>query len=234
MSFFTSLSILILVSLIQASLQLSSGVFLIFRHYASGKYSHKKVDSFTLLFLLGIETFTTVMFLSIYSFYFSIFYHFPNAELHFFPWVMAGICIALSITSFLYYYHRKSRGTDLFIRRKHAKSLVYRAKNVKTKSDAFMLGCFSSIAELIFILPLFILAVVSINEFDVLPRSPFAFLFIISSIIPLIPIIVLYNTGHNIAEIERRRIKDKPFFRFIIPLGYALLAFALLNMGIFK
>ena len=234
MSFFTSLSILILVSLIQASLQLSSGVFLIFRHYASGKYSRKKVDSLTLLFLLGAETFATVMFLAIYSFYFSIFYHFPNAELHYFPWVMAGICIALGIASFLYYYRRKSRGTELFIRRKYAKSLIYRAKNVKTKSDAFMLGCFASIAELIFILPLFILAVVSINEFDVLPRSPFAFLFIISSIIPIIPIIVLYNTGHNIAEIERRRIKDKPFFRFIIPLGYALLAFALLNMGIFE
>lgn len=234
MSFFTSLSILILVSLIQASLQLSSGIFLIFRHYASGKYSRKKVDNFTLLYLLGIETFNTVMFLSIYSFYFSIFYHFPNAELHYFPWAMAGVCIALSVSSFLYYYRRKSRGTELFIRRKYAKNLIHRAKNVKTKSDAFMLGCFANIAELIFVIPLFILAVVSINEFDILPRSPFAFLFIISSIVPILTIIVLYNTGHNIAEIERRRIKDKPFFRFIIPLGYILLAFTLLNMGLFK
>lgn len=233
MSFFTSLGILILVSLIQASMQLSSSIFMIFYHYASGKYSHKKADSFALSYILGVETFTTILFISINTIYFSIFYRFPDLELRIFPWIMAGIVIAFCLISFFFYF-RKSRGTELFIYRKFSRNLFSRTKSVKTRTDAFMLGSFSGIAELGFTLPLYVLAVVAINHFTILPRSPFSILFILSSIIPTITIFILYHTNHNIAEIERSRVKNKPFFRFIIPLGYALLAFALISMELIK
>lgn len=233
MSFFTSLSILILVSLIQASLQLVPSIFMIFYHYASGKKSRKTADSLALFFLLGVETFATIMFLSIYSIYYSVFFNFPSIELKIFPWVLAGITLALSIVSFFFYF-RKSNGTELFLSRKLAKNLLFRAKSVKTRSDAFALGFFTSIGELIFNLPLFILAVVSINQFNDIPRSPFASLFIIASAIPVISVFAMYHAGYNLAEIERRRIKDKTFFRFVIPLGFLLLAFSLFSMGVFK
>ena len=214
-------------------MQLPSSIFMIFYHYASGKYSRKKADSLALPYILGVETFATILSISINTVYFSIFYHFPDLELHIFPWIMAGISIALGIISFFFYF-RKSRGTELFIYRKFSKNLFSHTKTVKTSTDAFMLGCFSGVAELGFTLPLYVLAVVAINQLTIFPRSPFSILFILSSIIPILSIIILYHTGHNIATIERSRVKNKPFFRFIIPLGYALLAFALISMELVK
>ena len=57
MSIFISVVILILVALIQISMQLTPGIFMLFYHYALGKKSRNKADDLNLSFILGAETF---------------------------------------------------------------------------------------------------------------------------------------------------------------------------------
>lgn len=97
-----------------------------------------------------------------------------------------------------------------------------------------MLGCFSGTAELLFTMPLFIVVVVVSNLIDYAPRSILLLLFIASISIPIFSFFIMYRKGNNFAEITKRRIKNKPFFRFIIPLAYLLLVFATINMGLMQ
>ncbi len=225
------MGILILATLIQASLQLVPSIFMVFYHYASGKKSRAKADDLTLSFVLGAETFNTLLFLLLYTVYYTIFYNIDNLNTSLFSWIMAGIFLALALASFFFYF-RKSKGTELFVSRKIAKNLTFRAKNVKTRGDAFALGCFSGTAELIFTLPLYIIVIVISNIIDFAPRSLLLFLFIASITIPLFSIHLSYRSGNNLAEIQRHRVQNKLFFRFIIPIAYILLAVATINMGL--
>jgi hypothetical protein len=212
-------------------LQLTPAIFTIFYHYASGKKSRAKADDLTLSFVLGAETFNTIMFLLLYIIYYTIFYNLGELKLGLFPWIMAGVFLALAFISFFFYY-RKSRGTELYISRKIAKNLLLRAKDVKNRSDAFLLGCFSGTAELLFTMPLFIISVVISNHINFAPRALLHILLISSISIPIFSYFLMYRGGYNFAEITRRRVKNKPFFRFIIPLAYLLLVFACINIGL--
>ena len=231
MSFFISVGILILATLILASFQLTPAIFTIFYHYASGKKSRAKADDLTLSFVLGVETFNTIIFVLLYMIYYSIFYNVNELKLGLFPWIMAGIFLALAFISFFFYY-RKSRGTELYISRKIAKNLLLRARSANTRSDAFLLGCFSGTAEIIFSLPLYLITVVISNHLNFAPRALLHILLISSISIPIFSYFLMYRSGYNFAEITRRRIKNKPFFRFIIPVAYILLVFACINIGL--
>ncbi len=214
-------------------MQLVPAIFTLFFHYTCGKKSRKKAEDFSLFFILGTIIFNTVFFLSLYTVYFSFFYHFPNIEIPLFPWIMAGIFLALGFFSFFFYY-RKSRGTELFISRSVSKQLILRAKNINSRSDAFMLGLFSGTAELLFTLPIFIITVSTISNLDYSFRPAFALLFIISPAIPIISYYTMYHSGYNLAEIQRRRVKNKPFFRLMISVGFILLVLSVINLGIIK
>ena len=69
MSVFVSVGIVILAMLIMAFLQLSSGVFSLFYHYASGKYSKSRASDMTLFFILGTETAAACLFFCSYLFW---------------------------------------------------------------------------------------------------------------------------------------------------------------------
>ncbi len=71
-------------------------------------------------------------------------------------WTFAGLFFATAIVM-AFFYFRKTKATALFISRKVARNYRLRAESVKSRSDAFLLGFFSSIPELVFTLPLFIL-----------------------------------------------------------------------------
>lgn len=233
MSFFISVGILAIATLLQASMQLVPGIFTIFYHYARGKYSRRKADDLALFFVIGTIVFSAIFFLSLYTVYFSIFYHLPDLEMHLFPWIMAGVFLGLSIVSFFLYF-RKSRGTELFISRSIAKHLHSRAKNASSRTDSFLLGLLSGVAELFFTLPLFIIVAIATNNIDYSIRSVLSLIFIMAPAIPIFSFFTMYHSGYNLAEIQRRRVKNKTFFRFMIVIGYFLLVFAAINIGIAK
>ena len=225
MSVFISLGIVILAMLIMGSFQLTPGVFALFYHYALGRFSKPKASYLSLFFILGVEIITTCLYLSI--FYLTCVFFFDNLhpETTVLFWTLAGILIALGIISFFFYYRRGS-GTKLFIPRKYAKALDLNAKSVKTRSDAFMLGALSGTCELVFTLPLYLVTCVEIMKMGAAGFSS-NLLTIIYILTPVITLFILrwkFQAGHNLADIQRSREKDKTFTRLILSFCYILIA----------
>lgn len=233
MSFFTSVGILLLATLIMATLQLTPGIFLIFYHYASGKNSTKKASKYAFSFILGTLAYSLIMFLLLYAVYFSFFYMHPNLEKGLFLWIMGGIFLALSIISCLFYF-RKGKGTELLISRGVSQKIFTRARLIKSKKEAFLLGLFSGTAELVFTFPVYIIAVSAANNMDSILKILFVTIFVIAAVIPVFVYYVMFRSGANLAEIERRRVKNKTFIRIMLTISYALLVFAILNAELLK
>lgn len=231
MNIFASLGIVLLAMLIQCFFQLSPSIFTIFYHHTLGKSSAKKADGLSLYYILGSEVFIFVFFLLIYLFVSYIFASFGSTLNTILPWVFAGIFIALSLISVSIYF-RKGSGTALFISRRLAKKIFQNTKKINTSSDAFILGFTSAIPELIFSVPLFIAMSFALLTVSQPLRVTLIFSYVIVSIIPLFVYYSLFHSGHNLAEIERRRIKNKTFCRFTISLGFIILASIMLNIGI--
>lgn len=225
MSIFISVVILILVALIQISMQLTPGIFILFYHYALGKKSRNKADDLSLSFILGAETFiATIWFLVLFTFLPII----PQV----FIWVIASLLI-IEATASLFFYYRKGPGTALFITRSSAKVLELRAKNIKTRSDAFILGFFSNLPELIFTFPLYLLAsFIMPNISFSLPPAIYIIIYLMLAVMPLFFIHILYRTDHNLSDIERLRINLKPVVRLFLFVGFLLLAILTINYGV--
>ena len=225
MSFFVSLGIVILAMLIMACLQLQPGVFSLFYHYASGKYSYARTSDITLFFILGAETSAACLFLCSYYIADFLFLYKFRPETSFFAWIIAGALLALAIMS-IFCYFRPGPGTKLFIPRRCAQNLDSHARTASSRSDAFALGALSSICELPFTLPLYIVTSIEIMEMTV-EFFPSNLLTILYIVIPTIPLFITrwkFQLGHNLANIQRSRVKDKNFTRIILSLSYTAIA----------
>ncbi len=230
MSIFISGVILVLVALILACMQLVPGVFILFYHYALGKNSAKKAHGLSPYFILGYVVFLVATWFIVHNLIFSIFYHLEDTSIKFFSWALAGILLAESILSFLFYY-RKGKFTELFISRPVAKALDVHAQNSKTRTDAFTLGFLSGVPELIFTFPLFAISSTALMKINPLFRASALILSLLIIILPFVYLVYLFHFDHNLAEIERLRIRFKPIFRLTICLGFLALAFAAINLG---
>lgn len=234
MSIFTSLGILILAMLIQGFLQTAPGVFAIFYHHALGKTTAKKADDRALSFILGTEIATAVYFLITYFIvtFFATENHFLN---HTFLWAISGVFIALGIFVFFYYFRlgKKNKGTTkLFLTRHTAENFLYHATHNKNRTDTILLGFLATTAEFVFTLPLFIIS--SIEILSLSPRFNFIFIiaYIVIATIPLFTIRTLFRTGHNLAEIQKLRVKRKLLFKIIISLSYIMLGILTFISGV--
>lgn len=231
MGIFISGVILVLVALILASMQLTPGTFILFYHYTLGKNSAKKASALSLYFILGYATFLVITWLLVHSLIFAVFYFLQITNSQFFNWTLAGILFVESILS-LFFYYKKGKFTALFIPRSIAKTLEIHAQNSKTRTDAFTLGFLSSIPELLFTLPLFALSSITLMQISYPLRATTLILSLLVIVFPLFYFIYLFFSNHNLAEIERLRIRLKPTFRLIICFGFLALTFAIINLGV--
>lgn len=230
MSVFISLGIIVLSILIMTFLTLTSGVFALFNHYAYGKYSRKKAETLTFYFILGYETMSSCVFLSVYLLVAIAVADLSHLGTNIMTWILLGIIIALAFIS-LFFYYRRGPGTRLFIPRTIATSLLHHAKTAKTRSDAFTLGALSSTPELIFTLPLYIITSAEILQLSTThPGSSLLTVFYI--VVPTIPLFIerwRFHLGHNLADAARSRVHNKNFTRFFLCLNYFLIAFLIIS-----
>lgn len=236
MSVLSSIGIVVLAMLIMGSLQLVPGVFALFYHYSSGRFSRRKASTLSLFFILGAEIISAFLFIA--SFYISYLLFLQNLNPHnnILTWIVIGIFIALAVISLLFYYRRPhSKDTELFIPRKFAKNLNLLARKVKTPSDAFTLGALSNVYELVFTLPLYIVTATEIMYMhtEYIADDLLTILYILTTVIPLFSIYFSYTIlHHNLAHIERARVKDKAFHRIFISICYLTIAILLIYFRI--
>lgn len=226
MTIFTPLGIVILSMLILAFLQLEPGIFALFSHYATGKFSHKKRAMLTTFFMLGIETVSACLFLCALLFVNLFFMYAFRPETSFLSWIIVGVLFALAVISLFCYYRPGRTGSELFIPRKCAETLESYAAKIGTRSDAFTLGALSSVLELPFSLPIFLISAIAIIELSAaLPSLIFlALIFILVPILPLALIRVRFCAGYNLADVIRSRARNKSAIRLVLAFSYLTLA----------
>lgn len=222
MSFFTSLIIVILATLIQGLMQLPAGIFSIFYHRALGKKSQKNLPANTLFFVLGTLVFNLTIITILCIFIFSA-YHYTRLNYNLLSWILTGILFAESVLCLFFYYRGKGT-TELFISRTAARSLKNEAEKVKTRFDAFALGFMAGVPELFFTLPLYIIVIVNLINISVAWRTLIMACFLIANTLPLFSVCLSFRTGHNLAEITRFRLRAKPFVKIFLCISYLLLA----------
>ncbi|MBR6505861.1 hypothetical protein IKT18_03450 [Candidatus Saccharibacteria bacterium] len=210
-------------------LQIPSGVFSMFYHFRLAKTSKKQADDATLSFILGVEIFNTIMWLLTYII---IFCCQSSSISPFFLWLMTGICLADAVAAFFFYFRKSKSSTATFISRRVAKSLASRAKTVSSRSDAITLGFVSCLPELLFTLPLYITCSAFLQSENALPRAILIIVAVIIAVVPLFVIRTFFRTDHNLAEIQRLRVKLKPHFRIILSLAYIAATITLMNLAI--
>ena len=193
---------------------------MLFYHYVFGKNSRKKADNFSSYFILGSAV--AVGALICLAFFLTI-------DSPILRWILSGILVALGIVS-LFFYFRRGRGTSLFLPRKGARSLIATAKNIKSPSDAFMLGAMCELPELIFSLPLYVAIAVGIGGFtDGSMRTCLALVVVLCNLLPLFTMWGLFKNHRNLADIQRMRAKNKSFCRLFMAGCYFVLAAILIS-----
>lgn len=241
MSVFTSLIIVLLAMLIQSFLELSPGVFAIFYHYNLGKTTAKKADDQALSFILGTEICVAIVFLATYIT--TNFFITKDGKLDpIFIWTMSGIFLLEAIFSFFFYYKparfqklttKKAlkNSTMLFLPRSFASSLIYHIEHTKNRSSTIILGLVTCALELILTLPLYIIVSICIYYLSPNSNSVFIIAYIILATIPLFAIRTFFRTDHNLADIERLRVKKKLPTKFVISISYLVIAIVTLIVG---
>lgn len=232
MSFFTSLGIVILSTLILVFLQLTPAVFAFFEHYASGKFSKKRASYLTIFYVLGVETVAACLFMSMLLISNLFFYYTFRPETSFLAWILAGIMIALALISFVAYY-RRGTGTRLFIPRRCAQTLEIYASKADSRSDAFILGAMTGVLELPFTLPLYLIGAISVIELSVefAPCQLLALVFVLAPTVPLFAVRYKFHAGYNLADLQRTRVHDKNFVRLALSFCYAAIGVLLICFG---
>lgn len=237
MSVFSSIGIVLLAIIIMGSFQLVPGVFALFYHYASGRFSRDKTSTLSLFYIIGAEIMSAFLFIASFYISYLLFLQDLNPCNTILTWVYIGIFATLSVISLLFYYrHPHSRDTELFLPRTFAKNLRLRAQKVKTPSDAFALGALSNVYELFFTLPLYLLTATEIMYMhtEYIVDDLLTLLYIIATVIPLFVIYYSFQFNHNLAHIQKTRVKDKTFHRIIISVSYLTIALLLLCFRIIK
>lgn len=233
MSTLITIGIIVLSVLIMSFLTLVPGTFALFSHYAQGRFSKKHASDLSFFFLLGAEITASCVFLSTFIIVAVFIADTPSTDTSLLTWLFIIIMIILSLTSLLFYF-RPGRGTELFISRKIARAIDHQARNVKNRSDAFVLGALCGTPELIFTVPLFIITSCEILQLSSTHpmSSMLSIVYIVAPIVPLIIYRWQFLHGHNLADIQRARVHDKLFTRLILSISYLIIAVILIQFRI--
>lgn len=222
MTVYISIAAVILAGLVHASFQLSTSLLLLLSSHALGsKKSQKKVLKLSSNFAGGVLMIGWLLLISI-IFLASNVFGIYNPK---FIWI--GLCIFLLIGAVLVwlFYYRRQNGTVLWLPRSIAGFLSKRAENTHSNIEAFLLGIFSVIYELPFIILPLLTAAVIVVQLPLPSQIIGTVIYACVSILPIMAIWTAINSGHSLASLQRWRERNKHFLQFTSGAGLVVLSF---------
>jgi hypothetical protein len=146
-----------------------------------------------------------------------------------------GILAALAIVMWFFYY-RRGTTTELWLPKVVARFIDRRAKLTNHNTEAFSLGVMSSFTEMPFVAILLLITSNSILELTPIYQPLMVAIYTIIVIIPLVILNISVRTGHNVAQVQKWRVKNKLFLRIIsgcafLILGSFIFAFKILGVA---
>ena len=228
MTGFASIGVVILAALVHATLQLGLGSLLLLYHSSLGKHIKVRTKRLVKNYILGISL-MIMLALATCGFLIAVLTNgFLSAE------ILSIVVIALFVLAICAwcFYYRRGRSTELWLPKVVARYIEQRAKITESNIEAFTLGMLASFAEMPFSL---MLTVVAGNSILMLPQSWQIIALLGYCLIAVLPPLILrlsIRSGKNVAEIQRWRVKNKNFFRFLTGVGFVTLAMFLIAFEI--
>jgi hypothetical protein len=222
MDVISSLITIAFAALVHASFQLSVSVLTLLSGHAIGaKRTHAKILRMTTGFITGACIMTMLLLSSILLLLTCLF----GNEIPQVAWsISCGVMVGSALAIWLFYYHRE-KGTVLWVPRGVAEYLTKRTTSTKSSAEAFGLGLSSIIGEILFIIvPLFISSLILV-QLPPMWQLVGIVIYTIISLLSLITIWVLVNSGHSVSRIQRWRETNKHFLQFTAGAGLMVLGF---------
>ena len=220
MSDIINISVVALAALLHATLQLGLGCLTLLYHESASRHITKKtkrlISSFfsgfgiMIILLLGASCFLVDRLLG-NLFSGGIFY------------ILIGVLVALALVMWFFYY-RRGTSTELWLPKPFAHFVDHRAKVTSNDTESFSLGILCAFAELpIAIVPLII------ATSNILVSSPnlqllLVALYTLITVSPLFIFRLAIHTGHTAVDIQKWRLRNKTFLRFISGIAFLVLA----------
>lgn len=234
MSDFFPVFITILAMLIMTFLRFSSSIEVLLLHYASAKRNQEHVQKMTLFYQIGVISGTAILVL-LAVLLVSLIANAcgPKKATLFFS--IFGIIFGILDGILAIFYFRNEKGTKhRYISRELSTVMSSFSRSVKNGWQAFGLGFKASLLEAEFSLPVIMLilahAILGDNP-GLLWRE--TLLILIFNLAPLMEVSLRYALGQNLADIQKKREKQKNLVRFLLSFCYFCMAMiSLLALGV--
>ena len=219
----SSLAIVALAALVHASFQLSVSVFtLLSGHAIGGQKSKNQLLRLTTGYLFGVA----VMTLLLVSFVSLLFLQFFGTHTPLVVWALvAGATLGIGIAVWLFYYRRKTVGTELWIPRSFARHLTDRSKATHHGAEAFSLGMTSVVSEILFIIPSIALSALVLVQLPSEWQLIGIGIYTLISLFGLLIAWALVGRGRSLSTIQKWRENNKRFIQFAAGSGLIVLGF---------
>lgn len=127
---------------------------------------------------------------------------------------VCGLMLGLGVAVWAFYYRHRQRGTILWLPRSFAGYLSSRSRATKDPAEAFGLGLSSVAAELLFTLPLMLLAAMLLIRLETPLQIAGLIVYSLTAGLPLLIITMLVGAGHSWSKVQRWREQNKRFLQF--------------------
>jgi len=219
MSIFVCFAVVFLAALSHAFFQLDVGSLLLLYHSSQKKHILKKTRALASSFIFGVLTMILLLLLATAFLLLSFGGFLKVPELS----VLVGFLFAISLIIFTIYY-RVGHSTELWFPRAFARFINSRAEKTSSRVEAFSLGLLTSFAEIPFLIILFILAADSFLRLCPCLQILAILLYLFIATLPLLFVRLFVRRGKTVADIQRWRVNNKTFLRFLGGVGFIVLA----------
>ncbi len=213
-----------LCSLVNATLQIGLGALLSLYHESLSRHIGKKTKKLSSAFTSGSFILTSLMLASM-SFIFTQF----KSELSRVEVMRALIMllIMLAVSAWIFYY-RTRQSTELWLPRIIARYINDRAKKTDSNIEAFALGMLTVFAELPFSFALLIVAGSSVILLPSYLQISTVLLYSMIAVLPFYCLRVAIKHRKTLVDIQKWRVKNTWFFKFLTSVSFLILAIFLL------
>lgn len=221
-------AVIFLAGLANAFFQLDLGGLLLLYHSSLKKHITKKTRTLVSNYILGVSL---IIILCLGSVSFVILGFFGGELSVGVLSIIVGLLLSLAIIFFTIYY-RTGRSTELWLPKAVTRYVNDRAEKTSSRVEAFSLGMLTALAELPFSIILFFIASDSLLKLPNTYQILGILLYVFMAVLPLTICRFFIRRGSTIVDIQRWRVKNKPFLKFTCGMGFIALAIFLLTFKV--
>ena len=219
MSEYVVFAIIILAGLIQASLQFGLGGLLMLFQNSFGQKTKKQTKKLVNRYIIGNAFFIMIMTMATAFLILRSFERLTPAMM-----LIVVLVLVLSAIGMWTFYYKRGKSTELWLPKSVRRYIRSRAKETNSRIEAFSLGMLSGFAEMPFSIMLYIVVANMALELHHGWQIVGILVYVLIAIAPTVVMKDYVKSGKALVSVQRWRIKNKNFIKFMGGVGFVVLA----------